>query len=144
MCEKWILAHICYAFGFAPKTGCDTRGAVSLLKKAGCEHAKVVIQPDFIVSAEDVKDPSTEAISLGRKFYSIDWLNGGKEIADEAIRQTEEEVISNSEPLFLASATYCLFLFYSYTFFQAHQAKEEAKKAEEVAELERRIGICFC
>jgi hypothetical protein len=25
MCEKWILAHICYAFSFAPKAGCDTR-----------------------------------------------------------------------------------------------------------------------
>jgi hypothetical protein len=24
MCGKWILAHICYAFSFAPKTGCDT------------------------------------------------------------------------------------------------------------------------
>jgi hypothetical protein len=23
MCRKWILAHICYAFGFAPKIGCD-------------------------------------------------------------------------------------------------------------------------
>jgi hypothetical protein len=23
MCGKWILAHICYAFGFAPRTGCD-------------------------------------------------------------------------------------------------------------------------
>jgi hypothetical protein len=23
MCEKWILVHIYYAFGFAPKTGCD-------------------------------------------------------------------------------------------------------------------------
>jgi hypothetical protein len=23
MCVKWIMAHICYAFGFAPKTGCD-------------------------------------------------------------------------------------------------------------------------
>jgi hypothetical protein len=21
MCGKWIMAHICYAFGFAPKTG---------------------------------------------------------------------------------------------------------------------------
>jgi hypothetical protein len=25
MCGKWILAHICYAFGFAPKTGCDNQ-----------------------------------------------------------------------------------------------------------------------
>jgi hypothetical protein len=24
ICEKWILAHICYAFGFAPRTGCDS------------------------------------------------------------------------------------------------------------------------
>jgi hypothetical protein len=23
MCGKWILAHICYAFSFAPRTGCD-------------------------------------------------------------------------------------------------------------------------
>jgi hypothetical protein len=27
MCGKWILAHICYAFGFAPKTGCDSYDA---------------------------------------------------------------------------------------------------------------------
>jgi hypothetical protein len=24
MCGKWILAHKCYAFGFAPRTGCDS------------------------------------------------------------------------------------------------------------------------
>jgi hypothetical protein len=24
MCGKWILAHICYAFGFAPRTRCDS------------------------------------------------------------------------------------------------------------------------
>jgi hypothetical protein len=60
-----------------------------LLEKAGREHAKVVIQPDFVVSAEDVKEPSAEAISLGGKFYSKIWLNGGREIADEAIKQDE-------------------------------------------------------
>jgi hypothetical protein len=25
MCGKWILAHICYAFSFAPKTMCDNK-----------------------------------------------------------------------------------------------------------------------
>ena len=50
---------------------------MSLLEKASCKHAKVVIQPDFTVSAEDVKEPSVEAISLARKFYSEIWLNGG-------------------------------------------------------------------
>jgi hypothetical protein len=28
MCGKWILAHICYAFGFAPKTECYTHPRV--------------------------------------------------------------------------------------------------------------------
>jgi hypothetical protein len=31
MCGKWILAHICYAFGFAPKTGCDRSGIKGML-----------------------------------------------------------------------------------------------------------------
>jgi hypothetical protein len=41
------------------------------------------------------------------------WVNGGREIADKAIRPNEEE---------------------------AHLASEEARKAEEAAERERRIG----
>jgi hypothetical protein len=85
-----------------------------LLKKAGCDHANVVIQPDFSVSTNDIKDPSAEATALGGKFYSEVWMNGGREIADEAIRQSREE---------------------------SHLALEEARKAEEVAERERRIGV---
>jgi hypothetical protein len=46
------------------------RGAVSLLEKAGCEHAKAVIQPEFSVSANNIKNPSIEATALSRKFYS--------------------------------------------------------------------------
>jgi hypothetical protein len=41
------------------------RGAVSLLEKPSCEHAKAMIQPKFKVSAIDIKDPSVEAIALG-------------------------------------------------------------------------------
>jgi hypothetical protein len=43
MCEKWILAHICYAFGFAPKTGYDT----SNLVHQGLEH---VVGFDWLLS----------------------------------------------------------------------------------------------
>jgi hypothetical protein len=46
------------------------RGAVSILEKAGCDHAKAVAQLDFAFSADDVKNPSAEATSLGGKFYS--------------------------------------------------------------------------
>jgi hypothetical protein len=93
------------------------RGATSLLEKSGCEHVKAVIQPEFIISTNDIKEPSTEATALGGRFYSEIWVNSGREIADEAIRWNEEE---------------------------AHRASEEARKAEEVAERERHIGICFC
>jgi hypothetical protein len=64
---------------------------VLLLEKAICEHAKAVIQPEFSLSADDIKEPSTEATALGVKFYSEVWMNDGREIADEAIRQSEEE-----------------------------------------------------
>jgi hypothetical protein len=69
------------------------QGAVLLLEKAGCEHVKVVIQPNFIISADDIKEPFAEAIALGGRFYSEVWLGSGREIADEAIEQSEEEVI---------------------------------------------------
>jgi hypothetical protein len=84
------------------------------LKKASCKHAKAVIQPEFSVSANDVKDPLAEAIALSGKFYSEVWLNGGREVADEAIRQNEKE---------------------------SHTALEEARKVEEVVERERLIGM---
>jgi hypothetical protein len=32
MCGKWILAHICYAFAFALRTGCDYIARVSSQK----------------------------------------------------------------------------------------------------------------
>jgi hypothetical protein len=45
-------------------------GPCRCLKKSGCEHAKAVIQPEFLVSANDIEEPSVEAIALGGKFYS--------------------------------------------------------------------------
>jgi hypothetical protein len=82
------------------------------LEKAGCEHAKAVIQPEFAFSVDDIKDPSAEASALGGKFYSEVWMKGSREIADEAIRKNEKE---------------------------SHDAQEEAKRAEEVAERARLI-----
>jgi hypothetical protein len=88
-------------------------GAMSLLEKASYEHAKAVIQPKFSVSANDIKEPSAEATDLSGKFYSEVWMNGDREIADEAIRQSEKE---------------------------SHLASKEVRKAEEATERERRIG----
>jgi hypothetical protein len=48
------------------------------------------------------------------KFYSNIWMKGDREIVDEAIKKNEKE---------------------------SHDAREEAKRAEEAAERARRIGI---
>jgi hypothetical protein len=50
---------------------------VSLLEKDGCDHANAVIQLEFSVSANDIKEPSAKAIALGGKFYSEVWMNDG-------------------------------------------------------------------
>jgi hypothetical protein len=83
------------------------REDVSILEKVRCDHAKAVVQLEFVISADDIKNPSAEASSLSGKFYSKVWIKGGHEIANEAIRKNEKE---------------------------SHDAQEEAKRAEEVAE----------
>jgi hypothetical protein len=45
MCGKWILAQICYAFGFAPRTGCDRIPAAT--------SRQVVLDRDVIGSNTD-------------------------------------------------------------------------------------------
>jgi hypothetical protein len=84
------------------------------LHQKASPNTKAVAQPDFTFSVDDVRNPSAEANSLGRKFYSEVWLKGGREMADEAIRKNEKE---------------------------SHDALEEAKRAEEAVERARLIGI---
>jgi hypothetical protein len=70
---------------------------MSILEKAGCEHAKVVAQSNFAFSVDDIKNPSAEATTLGGKFYSEIWLKGGREVADEAIKRNKKESHDASE-----------------------------------------------
>jgi hypothetical protein len=86
------------------------------LEKVGCDHAKAVAQPGFAFSADDIRNPSAEPITLGGKFYSEVWLKGVREIADETIKINEKE---------------------------SHDASEEAKSTEEVVERARLIGMHF-
>jgi hypothetical protein len=53
---------------------------------------------------------------VGGKFYSDVWVNGGQELANKIIKKNEKET---------------------------HEAREEARRVEEAAERERRIGIVF-
>jgi hypothetical protein len=90
------------------------RGVAAILEKYGCEHIKAATQTDAVFTVENTKDPSAEATLMGGKFYSNIWMKGGRELADEAIKKNEKET---------------------------HEAREEARRAEEAAERTRRIGI---
>jgi hypothetical protein len=90
------------------------RGISTILEKVGCDHIKVVAQVEATFSVDDTKDPSAEATLMGGKFYNNVWVNGGLEMAHEIIKKSEKDT---------------------------HDARTEARRAEEVAEREKRIGI---
>jgi hypothetical protein len=92
------------------------RGIAAILEKAGCDHVKTTAQAEAAFSIDDTKDPSAEATLMGGKFYSDVWVNDGWELANEIIKKNEKET---------------------------HDAREEARRTEEAAERERRIGIVF-
>jgi hypothetical protein len=73
-----------------------------------------VAQTEAAFSTDNMKEPSAEATLVGGKLYSDVWVNGGREMASEIIRKNEKET---------------------------HDAREEAKQAEEAAERARRIDI---
>jgi hypothetical protein len=53
---------------------------------------------------------------MSGKFYNDVWVNGGRELAHEIIKKSEKDT---------------------------HDARAEARQAEETTECERRIGIVF-
>jgi hypothetical protein len=70
-------------------------------------------------------------------FYPEIWLAGGREVADEAIRESEGEV------LFWMPDSYASILRIALWFLQIHRATEEARKTEEALQLERCIGTLY-
>jgi cell division septum initiation protein DivIVA len=92
------------------------RGISAILEKVGCDHVKTMAQAEAAFSIDDTKDPSAEATLIGGKFYNDVWVNGGRELSHDIIKKSEKDT---------------------------HDARAEARRAEETAERERRIGIIF-
>jgi hypothetical protein len=90
------------------------RGISVILEKAGCDHIKTMAQAEATFSVDDTKDPSAEASLMGGRFYNDIWVNGGREMAHEIIKKSEKDT---------------------------HDARVEARQAEEAAEREKRICI---
>jgi hypothetical protein len=53
---------------------------------------------------------------MGEKFYNDVWVNGGREMAHKIMKKSEKDI---------------------------HDARAEARRAEEAAEREKRIGTIF-
>jgi hypothetical protein len=90
------------------------RGVAAILEKAGCEHVKTLAQAEAAFSIDDTKDPSAEASSIGGKFFTDIWENGGRGVAHEIMKKSEKDI---------------------------HDAREATKAVEKATELERRICI---
>jgi hypothetical protein len=80
----------------------------------GCNHVKTLAHAEAAFSVDDTKDPSAEASLIGGNFFTDIWENGGRQMAHEIMKKSEKYI---------------------------HDAREAAKEAEKVVELERRIGI---
>jgi hypothetical protein len=63
---------------------CRGSRAVSLFEKVGCDHVKTIIQPEFKLSVDDIRQPSAEAVELGSRFCRDIWLTGERMVADVA------------------------------------------------------------
>jgi hypothetical protein len=92
----------------------SVRGVAAILEKSGREHVKTLAQAEATFSIDDTKDPSAEASSIGGKFFTDIWENGGRGMAHEIIKKSEKDT---------------------------HDAREATKAAEKAAKLERRICI---
>ena len=90
------------------------RGVAAILEKEGCEHVKTMAQAKATFSIDDTKDPSAEASSIGGKFFTDIWENGGRGMVHEIMKKSKKDI---------------------------HDTREAAKAAEKAAELEKRTGI---
>jgi hypothetical protein len=86
----------------------------AILENAGCNHIKTMAHAEAAFSTDVTKDPSAEATLMGGKFYNDVWENGGREMAHEIMKKSEKDI---------------------------HEARAEAKRAEEAAEREKHKGI---
>jgi hypothetical protein len=90
------------------------RGISAILENAGCNHIKTMAHAEAAFSADVTKDPSAKATLMSGKFYNDVWENGGREMAHKIMKKSEKDI---------------------------HEARAEAKRAEEAAQREKRIGI---
>jgi hypothetical protein len=63
-----------------------SRGTAATFLKAGCTHGKIVNRPNFSLSAADLIDIPSLARSIGNRFMTQIWVNGGRRMAGDEAR----------------------------------------------------------
>ena len=63
-----------------------SRGTAIAFLKAGCTHGKIVNRPNFSLSAADLVDIPSLARSIGNRFMTQIWVNGGRKMAGDEAR----------------------------------------------------------
>jgi hypothetical protein len=63
-----------------------SRGTTTAFLKAGCTHGKIVNRPNFSLSAADLVDIPSLARSIGNRFMTQIWVNGGRKMAGDEAR----------------------------------------------------------
>jgi hypothetical protein len=63
-----------------------SRGTAATFLKAGCAHGKIVNRPNFSLSAADLVDIPSLARSIGNRFMTQIWVNGGRKMAGDEAR----------------------------------------------------------
>jgi hypothetical protein len=63
-----------------------SRGIATAFMKAGCTHGKIVNRPNFSLSPADLIDIPSLARSIGNRFMTQIWINGGRKMAGDEAR----------------------------------------------------------
>jgi hypothetical protein len=63
-----------------------SRGTATAFLKAGCTHGKIVNRPNFSLSLADLVDIPSLARSIGIRFMTQIWINGGRRMAGDEAR----------------------------------------------------------
>jgi hypothetical protein len=63
-----------------------SRGTATAFLKVVCTHGKIVNRPNFSLSAADLIDIPSLARSIGNRFMTQIWVNGGRKMAGDEAR----------------------------------------------------------
>ena len=69
-----------------------SHGTAATFLKVGCTHAKIVNKPNFSLSPSDLVNIPCEARSIGNRFITQIWAQGGRELVGDEARKLLDSV----------------------------------------------------